>query len=313
MAARKALLFGANGFVAGHLLAELSGHGYEVFGSDKAEAPRHAALAGYMPAYLTDAAAVAAVVREFGPTHIVNLAAISSVGQSWKAPALTMQVNVVGTINVLEAARALPAPPRVLLVGSSEEYSPSELPLRETDPTDANNPYGISKVAQERLAEVYSERYGIRVYRTRSFNHTGPGQAPGFVLPSWCEQVANIERGGVPAVLNVGNVEVRRDFSDVRDVVKAYRLLIESEHCDEVFNIGSGKAYLLRDLAEMIAGFSSQPVEIEVDSGLLRPSDNPVICCDRSKAGELLGWVPERNIEDTLQEMYQVALGKQAV
>lgn len=304
MTGKSVLIFGVNGFVGGHLAREFKEHGYEVFGSDLHDTAVSPHVDAYASADLIEAGAVAKACAEFEPTFLVNLAAISSVGLSWRDPQTTMQVNVVGALNVLDAARAMVEPPKVLLIGSSEEYAPSDAPLKETDPVDATNPYGISKMAQERFAEAYEHRYGLRIYRTRSFNHTGVGQPTTFVLSSWCKQVAGIERSGKPGVLKVGNINVRRDFSDVRDVVRAYRMLIESEHSGEEFNVGSGRALALRELAELVASFCSQDVAIEVDSALLRPTDNPSICCDASKARELLGWRPRYGIEATLQWLY---------
>ena len=303
-----ALIFGAAGFVGGYLAKELKDHGYAVFGSDLAETVSSNVWDGYSRANIVNAEEVDSVCASVQPTVIVNLAAISSVGQSWAIPQQTMQVNVGGAINVLEAARKTLPHPKVLLVGSSEEYAPSELPLKETDPIDGNNPYGVSKMAQERFAEMYAQRYGLKVYRVSSFNHTGVGQSPSFVLPSWCRQVASIEKEGKPGVLRVGNVEAFRDFGDVRDVVRAYRLFVESDCDGEVLNIGTGRAVKLRTIAEHIASLSSQDISIEVDSSLLRPSDNLVICCDCGKARSLLGWAPEYAIEDTLAAMFQAFL-----
>lgn len=300
----RALIFGANGFVGGHLAHELVSHGYEVYGSDQQEGPRYAELASYAQGDITDAQGVADIVAQVKPDVVVDLAAIASVGASWRMPQLTMTLNVNGALNVLEAARALDPLPKVLLIGSSEEYSPSDKPLSESAPTDATNPYGISKMAQERFAEAYADRFGMKVYRTRSFNHMGPGQAPNFVIASWCKQVAEIDASGKPGVMTVGNLEVARDFTDVRDVVRAYRLLVESDCADEVFNIGSGTAWPLREILRIITSFSSQPIDVQVDSALLRPSDNPVICCDASKAHGKLGWAPEIPLEQTLRDTY---------
>lgn len=300
----RALVFGVNGFVGAHLTHELCAHGYEVVGTDVQESARVAELADYRPGDITDAVSVTKLCKWAAPDVIVNLAAVSSVGASWRNPQLTMELNVNGTLNVLEAARALDPLPKVLLIGSSEEYSPSDAPLSEESPTDATNPYGISKMAQERFADAYADRFGLKVYRTRSFNHAGPGQAPVFVLPSWCKQAAEIDASGKPGVMSVGNLEVARDFTDVRDVVRAYRLLIESDHADEVFNIGSGTALPLREILATITGFSSQPIEVQVDPALLRPSDNPVICCDARKAHTLLGWEPEIPFAQTLRDIF---------
>lgn len=305
---RRALIFGVNGFVGTYLARELAVHGYQVFGSDLRGGCSVAEVTDFRACDLTDAEGIKAVVEKFAPDFIVNLAAVSSVGQSWRAPALTMRVNVEGTLNVMEAARAQWNMPRVLLVGSSEEYAPKDAPLTEIDPTVSNNPYGISKTAQERFATLYSERYGLEVCLTRSFNHTGPGQGSGFVLSSWCKQAASIERSGKPGRMAVGNLEVSRDFSDVRDVARAYRLLLERGRAGECYNVGSGRALPLGKLLRIVTGFCSQPVEVEVDPDLIRPADTSTICCDYSKLRHELGWMPERTIEDTLREMYELEL-----
>ncbi len=302
---KRALIFGVNGFVGAHLAREFSAHGYEVCGSDLRDCCALPKVSSYAKCDLADAEGVAKAVRDAEPDYIVNLAAISSVGQSWRMPALAMRVNVEGALNVMEAARAQAKMPRVLLVGSSEEYAPKDTPLTEGDPTVSNNPYGISKATQEHFAALYAERYGLEVCLTRSFNHTGPGQAPGFVLPSWCRQAADIERSGKPGKMTVGNLKVSRDFSDVRDVVRAYRLILEGGRAGEAYNVGSGRALPLGELLGTVTGFCSQDIEVEVDPELIRPTDTPYICCDASKLREELGWEPERAIEDTLREMYE--------
>lgn len=312
---KRALIFGVNGFVGGYLVRELFSHGYEVFGSDLQDPCGVNGVSDYRVCDLSDARGVAGIIAELSPDYIVNLAAISSVGQSWRMPALTMRVNVEGAVNIMEAASLQRSMPRVLLVGSSEEYAPKDGPLTELDATVSNNPYGISKATQERFATLYSQRFGLEVCLTRSFNHTGPGQNSNFVLPSWCKQAAKIERSGKAGRMVVGNLEVARDFSDVRDVVRAYRLIIERGRSGEIYNVGSGHALPLGELLEVVTGFCSQPIEVEVDPDFIRPTDTPTICCDYSKLHGELGWVPERVIENTLREMYEVFLGeaKQAV
>lgn len=302
---KSALIFGGSGFVGGYLSRELKACGYEVYGSDRAEASANDALDEYRACDITDAAGVKAVVDELQPAAIVNLAAVSSVGQSWKIPQVTMDVNVNGALNVLEAAKDMENKPKILLIGSSEEYRPSNKPLKETDPVDATNPYGISKVTQERFAEVYEERYGLKIYRTRSFNHTGVGQTDTFVLPSWCKQVATIQKSGKPGTMRVGNLDVVRDFSDVRDIVRGYRMLIESDHAGEVFNFGSGNAHPLRDMLQSIISFADVDIEVEIAQEYLRPNDTPVIQVDCTKAKNLLGWAPNFRIEDTLRAIYE--------
>lgn len=307
---KRVLIFGVNGFAGAHLAHELVLHGYVVCGSDLSDMCPLSEVSAYHVCDLTDNEGVAAVVRQFEPDYIVNLAAVSSVGLSWRSPALTMRVNVEGALNVMEAARSQETMPRVLLVGSSEEYAARVGPLNEGDPTLSNNPYGISKVTQEHFATLYAERYGLHVCLTRSFNHTGPGQPPRFVLPSWCRQAAEISRSGRPGKMVVGNLNVSRDFSDVRDVVRAYRLILEGGRAGEVYNVGSGRALPLRDLLKTVTSFCSRPIEVEVDSALIRPADTLSICCDYSKLHKDLGWDPERRIENTLREMFDEYLGE---
>ena len=301
----KALIFGSNGFVGPWLARELESHGWKVACSDRADDPKEGLPAEYFRADLLDAPRVAEVIAKVKPDAVVNLAAVSSVGQSWRAPAATIEVNVVGSIGVLEAAKALGTCPKVLLVGSSEEYLPSEGPLSEESPLSGNNPYGISKRAVGELADLYEAAGDVRVYRTRSFNHTGPGQAPGFVIPSWCAQVAEIERSGRTGTMRVGNLSVRRDISDVRDVVRGYRMLLESDRSGEVFNLGSGAATPLKDILETVISFSSQEIGYEVDPALIRPTDQPCVQADVSKAARELGWRPEMPLAQTLRDVYE--------
>lgn len=305
----KALVFGSNGFVGPWLAREMESHGWEVACSDRAGAPRAGLPGEYHQADLLDAGRVRDVVAEARADAIVNLAAVSSVGQSWRAPAATVEVNVVGSLNVLEAAKALGTCPKVLLVGSSEEYEPSEGPLSEESPLAGNNPYGISKRAVGEFADLYEAAGDVRVYRTRSFNHTGPGQAPSFVVPSWCSQVAAFERAGHGGAMRVGNLSVRRDISDVRDIARGYRMLLESESSGEVFNLGSGVATPLKDILETIIGFSSQEIKFEVDSALIRLTDQPCVKADVSKAARKLGWEPEIPLSRTLRDVYEGFLG----
>ncbi|MCC8045843.1 MAG: GDP-mannose 4,6-dehydratase [Clostridiales bacterium] len=239
---KKLLIFGIGGFVGSYLAREFQEHGYEVYGSDIAA--KEIDGVDFRQANLLDAESVDSLVADIQPDMIINLAAISSVGASWGIPQTTMSVNVIGALNVMEAARKVTAKPKVMFIGSSEEYEESSEPISEQTPLNANNPYGISKMAQERFAEVYRERYGMQIYCVRPFNHTGIGQKDSFVLPSFCKQVAEIEKSGKPGTIKVGNLAAERDFSDVRDIVRAYRTIIESDDCTKIFNVGSGEAAL---------------------------------------------------------------------
>lgn len=301
----RVLIFGAGGFVGSYLCKEFLNNGYKVSGTDKGEG---SALPSEVDFYRTDliqANEVEKLIGQIQPDIIVNLAAISSVGASWNMPQTTMAINVIGALNIMEAARKSEKKPRILFVGSSEEYVISENPLDENTQLNANNPYGISKVTQEQFAKLYREQYGLKIYCVRPFNHTGIGQRDSFVLPSFCKQVAEIDKSGKDGKIQVGNLKAKRDFSHVKDVVRAYRMIVESDNCNQIYNVGSGNAYSLEDMLTYIIGLSNQHIEIEVDQNRIRPTDQPVICCDRSLIGKELGWEPQYNVYDALKEMYE--------
>lgn len=301
---RSVLIFGISGFVGRYLADEFYTNGYEVCGSDLFRGEMLPEYVDFYECDLLDSERVSELITETKPTHIVNLAAVSSVGLSWKIPQKTVAVNVEGTLNILEAAKKCETFPKILLIGSSEEYEISDKPLSEASPLNANNPYGISKMMQEQFSEIYIKRFGMKIYRVRSFNHTGVGQPASFVIPSWCRQAAEISKSGRSGIIRVGNLDVRRDFTDVKDIVRAYRTVIESDSCEQVYNIGSGKAVLLRDMLDHIISLSEQPVEIQTDSELFRPADNPFICCDNSLIRRQLGWKTEYDIFDTVKEIF---------
>ena len=304
---KKVLILGGGGFVGSYLALELKKSGYEVFGSDQLEedAVNSDNLSAYSKANLLNKDEVEALLLRVEPDAVINLAAISSVGASWNIPQLTMEVNVVGALNIMEAARKLENMPRLMFIGSSEEYEAIDAPISEETALNANNPYGISKMTQERFAAVYRERYGMKIFCVRPFNHTGIGQKDTFVLPSFCKQAAEIEKSGKPGVIHVGNLAAKRDFSDVRDIVRAYRMILESDNDSVIYNVGSGKAYSLQEMLDYIVGLSKQKIEVEVDKERFRPIDTPLVVCDHSKIEKDLGWKPEYSILDTLKEIFQ--------
>lgn len=302
---KKVLIFGVGGFVGSYLSQEFLNNNYEVIGSDKVEGTMLPRKVDFHKADLMKADEVENLVNKIRPDIIVNLAAISSVGASWNIPQTTVLVNVVGALNILEAARKSEIKPKILFVGSSEEYVISEKVIDETTQLNASNPYGISKITQEQFAKLYRDQYGLKVYCVRPFNHTGVGQRDSFVLPSFCKQVAEIEKSGQSGTIKVGNLKVKRDFSHVKDIVRAYRMIVESEDCEIVYNVGSGKAYSLEELLEFIKGLSSQKIDIKIDSERFRPSDQPMVRCNHRLITKRLGWIPEFTIFDTLKEMYE--------
>ena len=270
----KVIIVGASGFVGGYLARELDSAGHSTVKVDLPEVN------------LLDAKQVDALVEGAKPDAVVNLAAISSVGTSWKCPADTISVNVNGTLNLLEAIRKHAPHAKTLLIGSAEEYAvpEGEKQLRETDPLEASNPYGISKIAQENFAQLYRKKYGKSIVCTRSFNHTGVGQTTTFALPSFVKQVAAIDKSGKPGQIRVGNLSAWRDFSDVEDVVHVYRMLLENDNEFDTYNVGSGIAHRIEDLLkDVILKFTPVDIEIVVDPEKVRPVETPYLCADNSR------------------------------
>ena len=307
---KKALIFGIGGFVGPYLAKELIDNGYKVYGTDTVDSTSAFSYEGYYKCNILEKENVRKIIEVVQPTHIINLAAISSVGQSWKIPDVTMQVNVNGTLNIFEGCLTSNIKPKILLIGSSEEYIPSDKPINEETEINANNPYGISKVAQEQFAKIYREKYNWDIFCVRAFNHIGVGQRDTFVIPSWCKQVAEIEKGIREPKLIVGNINVSRDFTDVRDIVHAYRLVLESNNSSEIYNVGQGKAFLLSDILNYIISLSSKDIKVEINQDLIRPNDNAIICCDNNKIKKKLNWKPKYDVLDTIKEIYEKGVSK---
>ena len=245
------------------------------------------------------------LLEDVRPDYIFHLAAQSSVGLSWKNPGLTVDVNIKGSLNVLDAIRDLDYQPRVLLIGSGEEYGyvkPGEVPIPEDNVLRPRTVYAATKACQNMLGKIYSQAYGMDVMMVRAFNHVGPSQAPLFVVADFCKQAAEIEKGLREPVIHVGNLSARRDFSDVRDVVRAYTLLMEHGAAGETYNVGSGKAIAIREILDIILAQAKVPIEVQVDQARLRPVDVPVIEADVSKLEACTGWKREIPLEQTIGE-----------
>jgi GDP-4-dehydro-6-deoxy-D-mannose reductase len=259
-----------------------------------------------LEADLDEPAAAAAVLDAVRPDRIVHLAGQSSVHLSWLDPGGTLRTNVLGIVHVLDAARDRGLRPAVLVVGSAEEYGmvdPSEIPLRETTPLRPSSPYAVSKVAQGALALLYGPAGGMRVVLTRTFHHTGPGRGEAFAESSFARQLAEVEKGLRPPVLQVGNLGAVRDYADVRDVVRAYWALLENGEAGGVYNVCSGRGRPIRDLLELLLAASGARVEVRVDPARLRPSDVPVLVGDPARLRAATGWEPAIPLERTLREL----------
>jgi len=307
----KVLVTGVAGFVGGHLVEFLDAEhrAVEVFGLTRPHGSAPLALPGrvsLVEADLEDASSVQAAVDLVRPDRIVHLAAQSSVHRSWADPAGTLRTNVQGLLHLLEAIRKGALAPRVLVVGSSEEYGlvhPGDIPVREDAPLRPNSPYAVSKVAQGYLALQYALSHHMGIVRTRTFHHTGPRRGEAFAESSFARQLAEIEAGRRPPVIQVGNLESVRDFSDVRDVVRAYWALLDRGDAGEVYNVCSGTGVRVRDVLQTLVEASGLDVEVRVDTERLRPSDVPALVGDPARLRAAAAWQPRHSLADSLRDL----------
>lgn len=254
---------------------------------------------------ILDKDAIANLLFRIQPDYIFHLAAQSSGGLAWKNPTLTVDVNIKGSINVMDAVRELFYKPRVLLIGSGEEYGHirrGEIPIGEENALRPGNIYAATKACQNMIGNIYSKAYDMELMMVRAFNHIGPGQGPLFVVSDFCKQVAEIEKGIREPVMMVGNLEARRDFTDVRDVVKAYAMLIALGEAGETYNVGSGNARQIRQILELILSMSAKNIRVEIDPNKIRPVDAPIIEADITKINRLTGWKPQIPLEQTIRD-----------
>ncbi len=255
---------------------------------------------------LRDATSVKMLLGKVRPDKIFHLAAQSYVPSSWNAPAESLTTNVLGQLNIFEAVRELDIEPWIQIACSSEEYGlvhEDELPIKETNPLRPLSPYAVSKVGQDYLGYQYHMSFGMNVVRTRGFNHDGPRRGDVFVSSNFAKQLIEVEKGKRPAVIHVGNLEARRDFTDVRDIVRGYWLSLERCEAGEVYNLCSGKAYSIQEVLDRLIEISGVKVKIEEDPARLRPSDVPVLLGDCSKFNKATGWAPEIPYDKTLADM----------
>lgn len=305
----RALITGVAGFVGGHLVEHLAAAtDWEIWGNVRDEVDLKYAVPGVraLVADLRDPQAALDLVDEARPDFVFHLAAQAFVPQSWADPWDTYETNLRSQLNLFEALLARGGTARVLVIGSNEEYGlvdSEHLPLREDSPLRPESPYGVSKIAQDFIGLQYALSRRLPAVRVRPFNHIGPRQSEKFVASAFARQIAAIEAGQAPPVVKVGNLSAQRDFTDVRDMVRAYALLVEHGEPGEVYNAGSGQAVMVRELLDILLEASSTPVEVHLNPELMRPIDIPVVVCDASRLRAHTGWEPRLPLRQTLHDI----------
>ena len=306
----RALITGITGFAGGHLAAHLLARGdAEVYGVARDRGHKLDHFDSPVPvviADLRDPQAVEEVLLEVRPDHIYHLAAQAYVPTAWRDPWGTFENNVRPELNMLQVIVHRRLPARMLVVASNEVYgavSPDQLPVKETTLLEPNNPYGVSKVAQDLLARQYFLSHGVDVIRARAFNHLGPRQSPQFVAANFARQIAEAEAGLREPVVRVGNLQAQRDFTDVVDVVRAYALLMEKGRSGEAYNVGSGQPRSVQSLLDTLLSLSSVKIRVERDPARMRPSDVPIIYGDITKLRTDTGWEATIPFEESLRRV----------
>lgn len=302
----KALIIGGAGFVGSYLIDHLLNDcGWNVIVTKlENETIEHNDITVYNLNIL-EKQSIISLLKKVRPDYIIHLAAQSSVSLSWANPALTIDVNIKGSVNVLDSARELDYNPRILLIGSGEEYGrilPHEIPITENTPTRPGNIYAATKACQNMIGKIYADAYKMDVIMVRAFNHIGPKQSPVFVVADFCKQVAEIEKGLREPIMQVGNLNAKRDFTDVRDIVRAYSLLLQKGKAGEIYNVGSGKAVSIEEILKLILSYSKANITVEVDKNKLRPVDVPIIEADITKLQEVTGWSTTISLEETIKQ-----------
>lgn len=298
---KRALITGSQGFVGHYLRQELESYGYAVTGLDLQTGE------GVVAADLLNGEQVQEIMAQVNPDAVFHLAGQASVSKSWSIPQKTVEINVIAAINLMEAMRVINPACRMVMVGSSDQYGnlgTAGNKVTEDLATNPQTPYAVSKMAQEEMARVYVRAYGMNICMTRSFNHGGAGQRKGFLIPDFASGIVAVERGKAPC-LRVGNLTARRDFTHVRDIVRAYRLIAEKGRSGEVYNVGSGITYSAQEILHKLCALANCPIPVEQDPAKMRPSDTPVICCDHTKLTRDTGWESEIPMDTILCDVIQ--------
>lgn len=308
---KKALVTGLTGFVGSHMGEFLLKEGFDVYGiarwrSKKEHMENLDGKVTILEADLLDAHSLDQLMLSVRPDYIFHLAAQSFVPASWTSPSATMEVNVVGSTNLFEAVRKNQLDPGIQIACSSEEYGlvlPEETPIKEDNPLRPLSPYGVSKVAMDYLGYQYHQSYGMKIYRTRGFNHTGPRRGEVFAESSFAKQIAEIEKGKKEPVIYVGNLEAIRDYTDARDMVRGYFMAVTKGEPGEVYNICTGEGHKIKDVLDLLLSFSKIKITVKQDPKRMRPSDVELLLGDNSKFVKQTGWKPEIPFEKTMKDL----------
>ncbi|MBD3203448.1 NAD-dependent epimerase/dehydratase family protein [Candidatus Woesearchaeota archaeon] len=291
----RAIITGSEGFVGPFLIKELLENGYDIVGTYHSEVTRAVAPAKYIKLNILDKDKVRTIFDAVNPDVVFHLAAVSDVGFSRKNPELTKKVNILGTENVLSSAKKA----KKLIISSAHVYGiPEKIPIKEDDPVSPNSPYAESKLKAEKIGKNYN------AFIARSFNHIGPGQTDKFVASAFAKQIAELEKNNENTI-KVGNLEAKRDFTDVRDVVKAYRLIIEKASSKEIYNVCSGKAYSIQKMLDLLLEMSNKKIIVEQDPERMRKSDIPILKGDYTKLKKATGWEPEISFRQSLKDILE--------
>lgn len=310
---KKVIITGVTGFAGSHLteyiinnkLAELHGT-YRGKSTDLSNINHVKDKLNLVKCDITDYFVVKQTIKEIDPDYIFHLAAQSFVPESWKSPKETLETNIMGTLNIFEAIREVNPEIKVQIASSSETYGlvyENETPIKETNPFRPLSPYGVSKAAMDLLGYQYHQSYGLKIIMTRAFNHTGPRRGDVFVASNWSKQIAEIEKGTQKPVLMVGSLTSKRDFTDVRDIVRAYWLAVEKCEPGEAYNICSGKTHTMQSILDKLLSFTDKKITIKEDPKRLRPSDVKVLLGDHGKFTKQTGWEPEIPLDKTLKDL----------
>ncbi len=299
------LITGASGFAGGHLVERLAGSGRIVGWTRSAPGAELAGLAEWQVVDLLDRDRVRHSIASLRPATVFHLAGAPQVAESWRDTTKPLAGNVLASAHLLDAIRRADLRCRVLVTGSAVVYAPSDAPIAEDAPLAPANPYALSKLAQEQLAMRAYADDGLDVVTVRAFNHTGPRQSPAFVAPSMARQIALIERGLADPVIRVGNLDARRDFTDVRDVVRAYVAVMEHGTPGEIYNVGSGTGRSIQSLLDALLSRSRVEVRIETDPGRLRPAETSALVADTSRIRERTGWQPQLSFDSMLDRLLE--------